>query len=79
MSKVHYSSTIGSLMHAMVYTHYDILHVVSVVSRYMANPGKLRWHTIQWIFIYLWGTSNMCLEFGRNQKGLVEYVDSNYA
>jgi hypothetical protein len=40
MSRVPYSSTIGSLMYAMVCTRLDIAHAVGVVSRYMNNPGK---------------------------------------
>jgi hypothetical protein len=40
MSRVPYSSTIGSLMYAMVCTRLDIAHAVGVVSRYMSNPGK---------------------------------------
>ena len=40
MSKVSYSSTIGSLMYSMECTRPDIAHEVGVVSRYMNNPGK---------------------------------------
>jgi hypothetical protein len=40
MSRVPYSSAVGSLMYAMVCTRPDIAHVVGVVSRYMNNPGK---------------------------------------
>jgi hypothetical protein len=40
MSKVPYSSAVGSLMYAMVFTRPDIAHAVGVVSRYMNNPGK---------------------------------------
>ena len=50
MAKVPYSSAVGSLMYAMVCTRPDISHAVSVVGRYMANPGKAHWHAIKWIF-----------------------------
>ncbi|CAM6094648.1 unnamed protein product [Calypogeia fissa] len=40
MSKVPYDNAVGSLIYLMVYTKLDILHVVGLVSRYMANPGK---------------------------------------
>jgi hypothetical protein len=43
MSRVPYSSTIGTLMYAMVCTRPDISHTVGVVSRYMNNPGKEHW------------------------------------
>ena len=50
MAKVPYSSAIGSLMYAMVCTRPDISHAVSVVIRYMANPGKAHLHAVKWIF-----------------------------
>jgi len=40
MSHVPYSSAVGSLMYAMVCTRPDLSHAVSVVSRYMHNPGR---------------------------------------
>jgi hypothetical protein len=40
MSRVPYSSTVGSLMYVMVCTRPYIAHAVGVVSRYMNNPGK---------------------------------------
>jgi len=40
MSHIPYSSAVGSLMYAMVCTRPDLSDVVSVVSRYMHNPGK---------------------------------------
>ncbi|GJZ73111.1 zinc finger, CCHC-type containing protein [Tanacetum coccineum] len=39
MSKVPYANTVGSLMYLMVCTRPDIGYVVSIVSRYLANPG----------------------------------------
>ena len=41
MSRVPYSSIVGSLMYEMVCTRLDISHhVVGVVSRYMVNPRR---------------------------------------
>ena len=61
MSRVPYTSAIGSLMYAMVCSRPDLSHALSVVSRYMANPGKQYWKAVQWIFKYLRGTSSACL------------------
>ena len=63
MSVIPYSSTIGSLMYAMVCTHLDISHAIGVVSRFLANPGKAYWEVVKWIFRYLRGTSKVCLSF----------------
>jgi hypothetical protein len=79
MYKVSYSSAVGSLMYAMVFSHPNLSHALSVVSRYMANPGTEHWKAVQWIFRYLRGTSSACLQFGKSKIGLVAYVDSNYA
>ena len=40
MSKVPYSSVVGSLMYSMVCRRPDIVHEVGVERRYMNNPGK---------------------------------------
>jgi hypothetical protein len=40
MSRVPYSSTVGSLIYAMVCTRPDIAHVVGVMRRYMKNLSK---------------------------------------
>jgi hypothetical protein len=45
----------------------------------MANPDKEHWKVVQWIFRYLYGTFKACLKFGRTGKGLVGYVDLDYA
>jgi hypothetical protein len=44
----------------------------------MSNPGKEHWRAVQWIFRYLRGTTDYCLKFGRTDKGLIGYVDSDY-
>jgi hypothetical protein len=79
MSRVPYSTVVGSLMYAMVCSRPDLAHAMSVVNRYMANPGKEHWNAVQWIFRYLRGTSNAFLQFGKSTHGLVGYVDSDYA
>jgi len=61
MSRVPYSSAVGSLMYVMVCSRPDLSHALSVVSRYMANSGKQYWKAVQWIFKYLRGTSSACL------------------
>jgi hypothetical protein len=63
MSRVPYSSAVGSLMYAMVCTRPDITHAVGVVSKYMNNPGKEHWEAIKWILMYLRGTATYALCF----------------
>uniref|UniRef100_J3N766 Reverse transcriptase zinc-binding domain-containing protein n=1 Tax=Oryza brachyantha TaxID=4533 RepID=J3N766_ORYBR len=53
MSRVPYASAVGNLMYAMIYTRPDLAHAVSVVSRFMHNPGKEHWNSVKWILRYL--------------------------
>ena len=79
MSSVPYSSAIGSLMYAIICSCLNLSYAMSLVSRYMANPGKEHWKAVQWIFRYLRGTSDASLKFGRTDKGLISYVNSDFA
>jgi hypothetical protein len=79
MSRVPYSSVVGSLMYAMVCTRPDIAHAVGVVRRYMNNPGKEHWEVVKWILRYLKGTDTHALCFGGSNTFLHGYVDSDMA
>ena len=46
MARVPYASVVGSLMYDMVCTHPDIAQAVSVVNRYMVEPGKKHWEAM---------------------------------
>ena len=63
MSQVPYSSVVRSIMYAMICTHPNIAQAVSVVIKYMANPGKGHWQEVKWILKYLQDTIGVCLEF----------------
>jgi hypothetical protein len=77
MSRVPYSSTVGSLMYVMVCTRPDIAHAVGVVRRYMNNPGKEHWEEVKWILRYLRGIATHALCFGGSNIVLQGYVDSD--
>ena len=77
MSRVPYSSSVGNLMYAMVFTRPYIAHVVRVVSMYMNNLGKEHWEVVNWILRYLRGTATHALCFGGLDIVLKGYVDSS--
>ncbi|TXG53180.1 hypothetical protein EZV62_022349 [Acer yangbiense] len=54
---------------------------VSVVAKYMVNPGKEHWNAIKWILRYLKGTKELGIMFERQhgETNIVGFVDSNYA
>ena len=62
-------------------TRPDLAHAVSTVSKYMANPSKVHWNAVKWIFRYLNGTTGYGILFARQHgdNSVVGYVDSNYA
>jgi len=80
MSKVPYSSVVGSLMYAMVCTRPDIAYVVSMVSRFLNQPQKEHWKAVKRIFRYLKGTTDVGLIYGSHSDCcLTGYSDANFA
>ena len=81
MSKVPYASAIRCLMYAMVCTRPDLAHVVSVVSKFLSNLGRLHLDVVKWIFRYLRGTKDYGIMFSRQKSDLLVkgYVDADYA
>ena len=43
MTQVPYANAVGALMYAMVCTRLDISHAVTMVNRYLHDPGKGHW------------------------------------
>lgn len=82
MDKIPYASAVGSLMYSMVCTRPDLAYAASLVSRFMAKPGKPHWEAVKWVFRYLKGTSNLGLKYQKTdlkENALVGFVDSDYA
>ncbi|KAH9689071.1 hypothetical protein KPL70_015335 [Citrus sinensis] len=80
MARVPYASAVGSLMYAMVCTRPDISQAVSMVSRYMHNPGKNQWLVVKWILRYLYETVDVGLLFKKDCcQQCVGYCDSDFA
>ncbi|KAH9703748.1 Integrase catalytic domain-containing protein [Citrus sinensis] len=82
MTKVPYANVVGCMMYAMVLTRPDLAHALSVVSMFMATPGKDHWKAVKWVLGYLKGTQEYGLVYGklaRKVVGLCGYVNSDYA
>ena len=80
MSKVPYSSVVGSLMYAMVCTRPDLAYVVSMVSRFLNQPQKEHWKAVKRIFRYLKGTIDVGLIYGSySDCCLTGYSDADFA
>jgi len=81
MKKIPYASAVGCLMYAMVCTRPDLAQAMSVVSKYMSNPGREHWQAVKWIIRYLKGTRNKSIMFERQHDDacITGFVDSDYA
>jgi hypothetical protein len=68
-------------MYAMVCTRPDLAQAVSVVSKFMANPGRHYWDAVKLIFKFLRGTTNYGITFAgqKSDVSVVGYVDADYA
>ena len=58
MSKVPYSSAVGSLMYFMICTRADLSYASSLIIRFMSNPGREQWNVVKWLLRYVkWSIS----------------------
>ncbi|CAM8969044.1 unnamed protein product [Rhodiola kirilowii] len=81
MDDVPYDIAVGSLMYAMLCTRPDIAFAVSVLSRYMSNPGEKHWIAMKYLLKYMTGTKKLGLVYADYEKEpeLKGYVDSDFA
>lgn len=74
-----YKQMVGSLMY-LTATRPDLMFVVSLISRFMANPTELHQAVAKRIMRYLKGTLDFGIWYRRGGKGeLLGYTDSDYA
>ena len=66
MTHVPYASAVGNLMYAMMCTRPDLSQAISMVSRYMYDPGKGHWEAVKWILQYIKGTIDIDLIFKKD-------------
>ncbi|CAM8881378.1 unnamed protein product [Rhodiola kirilowii] len=81
MSKIPYDVAVGSVMYAMLCTRPDLAFAISVLSRFMSNPGENHWLGMKYLLRYLSSTTNIGLMYADfdTKHDIVGYVDSDYA
>jgi hypothetical protein len=84
LGNVPYQEAVGSLIWLSSQTRPDIAFPVSVLTRFMSNPGRKHWEAAKRVLRYLKGTANAKLTYRRrsNQSGLcvIEgYCDADWA
>lgn len=70
MQKVPNASVVGSIMYFMVCCIPDISYSMSVVSRFMVNPGKRNWEATKWVLRNIFGTIDV-IEVKLDRKSVV--------
>lgn len=58
MKQIPCTNIVRSLMYGMIYTRLDLAYSISILSRFMSNPGKSHWGDLKWVLRYVNGTLN---------------------
>lgn len=74
-----FASIIGSLQWLAGGTRPDIAFSVGRCARFLANPSKAHFRAVHQILLYLKGTVDYKLTYGKDSKALVAYSDSDWA
>ena len=77
MQCVPYRQAIGSLMYLAVATHPNIAFTVSILSRFLDNPGDMHWQAVKRIYRYLKPTKDLQLTYGSERHDLEGYTDAD--
>lgn len=81
MAKVSYSNAVGSVMYLMVCSRPDLTFSISVLIRFMSNPGETHWEAMKWLLRYIKGTCDLGIHYRKQSHGVIlrGYTDSDYA
>ena len=69
MTHVLYASVVGSLIYAIVCIRPDLSQVISMISRYIHDPGRGHWEVVKWILRYIKGIIDVGLVFEKDFTG----------
>ena len=74
--------TTPRIMYAIVSTRLDLAYALSIMSRFMENPGKSHWQNLKWVLRYQKGSFEIGLCYDGKSCSSVEligYVDFDFA
>ncbi len=79
MSRVPYTSTIGSIMYAMLYTRLDVSYALSMAAGTNQILGEQHWVAVKNILKYLRRTKDMFLVYRGEEVLVVKgYTDASF-
>lgn len=74
-----FRSLVGSLIY-LTNTRPDIVHAVSIISRFMSDPSNLHFCAAKRILRYIKGTKNFGINYAKEENcSLIGYTDSDWA
>jgi len=83
MANLPYANTVGALLYLAMATWPNIAYAVSVLFRFIANPGLAHWRAVKHVFRYLRGTAEARLVYRRDafdaQQLFSAFVDADHA
>ena len=79
--KIPYANVIGIIMYLMISIISDLAFSISLLSRFMSNPGKIHWEALKYLLRYIKGSTNIGLIYKKKCDvfNLVGYEDSDFA
>ena len=78
MSSIPYTSTVGSIMYAMLCTRPDVAYALGIVSRFQTDLGEDHWKAVKNILKYLRRTKDIFLIYDGFNLKLEGYTNSNF-
>ena len=78
MSRISYTSTMDSIMYAMICTRLDVAYSLGVVSRYQLDLDENHWKVAKIILKYLRNTKDQWLVYQESDMKLMGYTDFNF-
>ena len=76
--RIPYASVIESFMYVMLCTRLDIVHALSVTSRYLVDPSLEHWKAVKCILMYLRRTKDLLLLYGGSSLRVEGYTDLSF-
>ncbi|CAM8965759.1 unnamed protein product [Rhodiola kirilowii] len=80
IENVPYANAIGSVMYAMISSRPDLSYDISLLSRFMSNPGPEHWLALKHVFAYIKSTLGvgLCYKKRHDDLKLIGYVDVDF-
>ena len=67
MQNIPYCKAVGVLMYMMLGTHPDVSYAVTMVSKFLSNPGMAHWDAVKQIYHYLLSLKDLWLMYGGDE------------